>query len=103
MSSLFLISNSAFFAAAQLYNELNRIQEAYTQYKLTANDHRLQSSTMTKTAKWMMSRYILDYDDIFGETKEDAFHMLSQLAIKDNIDDDPFTPAFYWLGMAAEE
>ncbi|KAI7876672.1 HCP-like protein [Lichtheimia hyalospora FSU 10163] len=88
----------ASFAAAQLYNELNRIHEAYTQYKITANDHRLESSTTSKAAQWMMCRYILDYDDtvLFGETKQDAFKMLSHLAITDN-GADPFTPAFYWL------
>lgn len=46
-----------------------------------------------------MSRYIVDYDDMpFGETKEDAFKMLSHLAITED-NGDPFTPAFYWLGM----
>ncbi|KAI9312964.1 hypothetical protein BX666DRAFT_2030847 [Dichotomocladium elegans] len=86
---------NASFATGHLYNELNRIREAYVHYKTAASDVRLNGTPAQKTAKLMIARYVITFiaeDNVFQETEEDAFEMLRKLA-----DDDRFGPAFYWL------
>ncbi|KAI9489918.1 hypothetical protein BDB00DRAFT_875886 [Zychaea mexicana] len=89
------------FAAGQLYHLLNRHQEAYAQYRIAAQDTRLNGEMVGKSATLMLARYILSYipvnmenDGMLGNvTKEQAFTMLERLATVEE-----FVPAFYWLG-----
>ncbi|KAG2220030.1 hypothetical protein INT45_012206 [Circinella minor] len=94
-------SSVAPFAAGQLYHVLNRHQEAYAQYRIAAEDSRLQGEMVGKSATLMRARYILSYipvnmknDDMLGNvTKEQAFMTIKHLAMIEK-----FVPSFYWLG-----
>ena len=80
---------------------MNRHQEAYAQYRIAAEDPRLQGEMIGNSATLMRARYILSYipvnienDRMLGNvTKEQAFMMLKQLAMIEQ-----FVPSFYWLG-----
>lgn len=84
----------ASFAAGQLYHKLHRFQEAYVQYKIAAKDKRLRGSVTGKTARLMVTRYVLlAMVSNPEESKEEAFEMLHDLVLKDE-----FSPSFYWHG-----
>ncbi|KAI8339962.1 hypothetical protein BC941DRAFT_419031 [Chlamydoabsidia padenii] len=92
------------FAAAQVYHSLNRYEEAYHQYKKSADDERLAHNRIGRTSKLMVARYILSYIPMESDpntpvsynpdnlTKDDAFNILYTLANEDH-----FEASFYWL------
>lgn len=102
---IYLSYNSAPFAAAQVYHSLNRFEEAYEQYKKSADDRRLAHNRIGRTSKLMVARYILSYVPLESDSstavsynpdnlsKDRAFNILYSLAT-----DDHFEPSFYWLG-----
>ncbi|KAI9494723.1 hypothetical protein BDB00DRAFT_938052 [Zychaea mexicana] len=96
-------ASTAHYAAARVYQELARYEEAFAQYKFAAEDSGLAEMSAGKYSKLMLARYTLGYyydpsnspiaiNNLDGVTKETAFQLLYLLATQDE-----FPPCFFWL------